>query len=42
MKKSASKTRKARIRHRQEQKNALNIAAAAGSSLYGPGIDDSK
>ena len=29
------------IRHRLEQKDALDIAAAAGSLLYGPGIDDS-
>lgn len=40
-KKSASETREARVRHRQEQKEALDIAAAAGTSLYGPGIDDS-
>lgn len=40
-KKSACETREARIRHRQEQKDALDIAAAAGSLLYGPGIDDS-
>ncbi|XP_044575161.1 uncharacterized protein LOC123258969 [Cotesia glomerata] len=40
-KKSASETREARIRHRQEQKDALDIATAAGSLLYGPGIDDS-
>lgn len=40
-KKSATETRQARIRHRQEQKDALDIAAAAGSLLYGPGIDDS-
>ncbi|CAH2086841.1 unnamed protein product [Euphydryas editha] len=40
-KKSASETREARIRHRQEQKDALDIATAAGSLLYSPGIDDS-
>ncbi|CAH4001251.1 unnamed protein product [Pieris brassicae] len=40
-KKSASETREARIRHRQEQKDALDIATAAGSLLNGPGIDDS-
>ncbi|XP_063986122.1 uncharacterized protein LOC135167084 isoform X2 [Diachasmimorpha longicaudata] len=40
-KKSTSETREARVRHRQEQKDALDIAAAAGSLLYGPGIDDS-
>lgn len=40
-KKSAGETREARIRHRPEQRDALEIAAAAGSSLYGPGIDDS-
>lgn len=34
-------TREARIRHRQEQKDALDIAAAAGTLLYGAGIDDS-
>ncbi|CAD6221987.1 GSCOCG00011691001-RA-CDS, partial [Cotesia congregata] len=39
-KKSASETREARIRHRQEQKDALDIATAAESLLYGPGIDD--
>lgn len=40
-KKFAGETREARIRHRQEQKDALDITAAAGSLLYGPGIDDS-
>lgn len=39
--KSTSETREARIRHRQEQKEAMDIAAAEGSLLYGPGIDDS-
>ncbi|XP_043270679.1 uncharacterized protein [Venturia canescens] len=40
-KKSANETRAARIRRRQEQKNVLDIAAASGSLLYGPRIDDS-
>lgn len=40
-KKADAATREARIRHRQEQKNALDIAAAAGTLLYGAGIDDS-
>lgn len=34
-------TREARIRHRQEQKDALDIATSAGTLLYGAGIDDS-
>ena len=40
-KKSTSETREARIRHWLEQNDALDIAAAAGSLLYGSGIDDS-
>ncbi|XP_044578703.1 uncharacterized protein LOC123261223 isoform X1 [Cotesia glomerata] len=40
-KKSASETHEARICHRQELKDALDIATAAGSLIYGPGIDDS-
>ncbi|KAI4476080.1 hypothetical protein M0804_013876 [Polistes exclamans] len=37
-KKSASKTNEARIRHRQKQKDILDIAAAVGSLLYGLGF----
>nr|XP_012143883.1 PREDICTED: uncharacterized protein LOC105662864 [Megachile rotundata] len=40
-KKADAGPREARIRHRHEQKDALDIAAAAGSLLYGAGIDDS-
>ena len=40
-KKADAATQEARIRHRQEQKDALDIAAAAGTLLYGAGIDDS-
>jgi len=40
-KKADAETRKARVRHRQEQKDALDIATAAGDLLYGAGIDDS-
>ena len=41
VKKYTSETREASIRHRLEQEDALDIAAAPGSLLYGPGIDDS-
>lgn len=40
-KKSTSQSREARIRHRQEQKNAMDIVAAEGSLLNGPVIEDS-
>ena len=38
---AAAQTKEARILRRQKQKDALDIAAAAGTSLYGAGIDDS-
>ena len=34
-------TREAGIRHRQEQKNAMDIAVTEDSLLYGPRRDDS-
>lgn len=40
-KKADAATREARIHHRQEQTDALDIAAAAGTLHYGAGIDDS-
>ncbi|XP_018405529.1 PREDICTED: uncharacterized protein LOC108781910 [Cyphomyrmex costatus] len=40
-KKAEAQTREARMKLRQDQKDALDLAAAAESSLYGPGIDDS-
>ena len=39
--KADAATREARIRHRQEQKGALDIAAAACTLIYGAGVDDS-
>lgn len=40
-KRANATTREARIRLRQQQKDELDIAAAEGTLLYGPGIDDS-
>jgi len=40
-KQAEAQTREARIRLRQEKKDALDLTAAAEPSLYGPGIDDS-
>ena len=39
--KNVSATKEGRILRRQSQNDALNIASAAGTLLYGPGIDDS-
>ena len=39
--KSAAATKKGRILRRQLQKDALDIASAAETLHYGPGIDDS-
>lgn len=40
-KKADAATREARIHHSQEQKDALDIAVAAGTLLYDAEIDDS-
>lgn len=40
-KRAEAGTQEARIRRRQKQKDVLYIATAAGSLLYGAGIDDS-
>ena len=39
--KTGAATKEGRILRRQSQKDALDIASAAGTLLYGPGIDDS-
>ena len=39
--KTAAATKERRIFRQQSQKDALDIASAAGTLLYGPGIDDS-
>ena len=39
--KTAAATKEGRILRRKSQKDALNIASAAGTLLYGPRIDDS-
>lgn len=39
--KAALQTKEARIQRRMEQKDALDLAEAAGTLLYGAGIDDS-
>ena len=39
--KTAAATNEGRILRRQSQKDALDIASAAGTLLYGPVIDDS-
>lgn len=36
-----TESKEARIHRRQEQQDFLDIASAAGTLLYGPGIDDS-
>lgn len=40
-KKADAETREARVRRRQEQKDVLDLATAAGTLLYSAGIDDS-
>ena len=39
--KTAAATKEGKILRRQSQKDALDIASAAGNLLYRPGIDDS-
>ena len=39
--KTEAATKEGRILRRQSQKDALDIASAAGTLLYKPGIDDS-
>ncbi|KYN27482.1 hypothetical protein ALC57_03137, partial [Trachymyrmex cornetzi] len=38
---AAASSKEERIRRRQDKKDALELAIAAGTLLYGPGIDDS-
>jgi len=38
---AAITTKEERIRRRQAQRDALDIAISAGTLEYGPGIDDS-